>query len=41
MAAVEYYPGLNASLILLSNLLDPRTLQSTFESLSELLLAHP
>jgi D-alanyl-D-alanine carboxypeptidase len=35
----EYYPELHGSLILLSNLLDPRAFQPVFERLSELLLS--
>jgi CubicO group peptidase (beta-lactamase class C family) len=38
MSVLEYYPELDGSLILLSNLLDPRALQQIFERLSELLL---
>ena len=39
MSVVEYYPELRGSLILLSNLLDPRALQTIFERLSVLLLS--
>ena len=38
MSVVEYYPELRGSLILLSNLLDPRALQPTFERISGLML---
>ena len=35
---LEYYPQLRGSLILLSNLFDPRAFQSVFEHLSTLFL---
>jgi CubicO group peptidase (beta-lactamase class C family) len=38
MSFLEYYPELRGSLIMLSNLLNPLTLQSIFGRLSELLL---
>ena len=40
MSVLEYYPELLGSLILLSNLLDPRSLPPIVERLSELLLSH-